>query len=98
MSLLAFTAVCFPVVKGMCVCVCMSVVCVCVCPLHSQPGTSKPLPIQQTATILSKLHHLSRCQQCNRRSAAAALGFFSPFLYFSLQLQHFLFFLHVFLS
>lgn len=73
MSSFGFMALCFPVsAKG------------CVCPLDGQPRASKPLSVQATATILSKLHHLSRSQQCNRCSAAA--GFAShlvfAFLYF----------------
>lgn len=63
MSSFSFMALCFPVsAKG------------CVCPLDGQPGANKPLSVQATATILSKLHHLSRSHQCNRCSAAAGFA------------------------
>lgn len=78
MSSFGFMALCFPVsAKG------------CVCPLDGQPGASKPLSVQATATILSKLHHLSRSHQCNRSSAAA--GFASRYVdfFFSLPISFF---------
>ena len=60
MSSFTFMALCFPVSAKRCV-----------CPLDSQPGANKPLCVEATATILSKLHHLSRSHQWNPRSAAA---------------------------
>lgn len=33
------------------------------CLLDSQPGASKPLSVQATTTILSKLRHLSRSRE-----------------------------------
>lgn len=80
MSSFSFMALCFPVsAKG------------CVCPLDGQPGASKPLSVQATATILSKLHHLSKSLQCNRCSAAAGFSscYSDIFLHCSLQLFFF---------
>lgn len=68
MSSFGFMALCFPVSAQRCV-----------CPLDGQPGASKSLSVQATATILCKLHHLSRSHQWNRCSAAGSWVLFPYF-------------------